>query len=237
MSSALAFRCHFPPDFRQVFENICLKSDEKWRENPLRLAHPGFQRCPSALIHQQPAQRATPCINFMEKNHPAPEWGPTPGIGHIHLKVADLERSIAFYRDVLGFELTQRFGRQAAFLSFGGYHHHLGLNTWQSVNGRSPTPGSTGLYHFAIVYPTRAALAQAAARLIKSGVALDGAADHGVSPAVYFRDPDNNGVELYWDKPREEWPRTDDGELSMSTDYLDLESLLAEAEAVEPEPV
>jgi len=175
--------------------------------------------------------------NLMEKNLTAPDWGPTPGIGHIHLKVADLERSIAFYRDVLGFELTQRFGRQAAFLSFGGYHHHLGLNTWQSADGSSPTPGTTGLYHFAIVYPTRVALARAAARLVKSGVTLDGAADHGVSQAVYFRDPDNNGVELYWDKPREEWPRNEEGELSMSTDYLDLESLLAEAEAVEPEPV
>ena len=165
----------------------------------------------------------------MNIKQPAPDWGPTPRIGHIHLKVSDLERSIAFYRDVLGFELTQRFGRQAAFLSFGGYHHHLGLNTWQSEGGLAPTPGATGLFHFAIVYPTRAALAGAVARLLEAGVALDGAADHGVSEAVYFRDPDQNGLELYWDKPKEEWPTTTEGELAMDTRALDLEGLLAEA--------
>lgn len=165
----------------------------------------------------------------MNIKQPAPAWGPTPGIGHIHLKVSDLDRSIAFYRDVLGFELTQRFGRQAAFLSFGGYHHHLGLNTWQSEGGPMPTPGATGLFHFAIVYPSRAALAGAVARLLEAGVTLDGAADHGVSEAVYFHDPDQNGVELYWDKPKEEWPTTPEGELAMGTRSLDLESLLAEA--------
>jgi catechol 2,3-dioxygenase len=165
----------------------------------------------------------------METIQTAPDWGPTtPGIGHIHLKVADLERSIAFYRDVLGFELTQRFGRHAAFLSFGGYHHHLGLNTWQSEGGPAPTPGATGLYHFAVLYPSRAALAGAVVGLLKAGVSLDGVADHGVSEAVYFRDPDQNGVELYWDKPREQWPRMDNGDLAMFTHRLDLDDLLAE---------
>jgi len=154
---------------------------------------------------------------------------PQTRIGHVHLKVADLERAINFYRNVLGFDVTQRYGRNAAFLSAGGYHHHIGLNTWESENGAAPAPGTTGLYHLAIVYPTRAALADALRRLIASKIALDGASDHGVSEALYLRDPDNNGVELYWDRPQEQWPRTASGDLAMHTRPLDLESLLNES--------
>ena len=150
-------------------------------------------------------------------------------IGHVHLKVADLERALLFYRDVLGFELTQRLGNQAAFLSAGGYHHHIGLNTWESGGGPRPAPGSTGLYHTAILYPTRAALADALRRLRKAGIPLEGAADHGVSEALYLSDPDGNGVELYWDRPMESWPRTPGGELAMFTRALDLRELLTEA--------
>lgn len=150
-------------------------------------------------------------------------------IGHVHLKVADLERAIAFYRDVLGFELTQRFGPSAAFLSAGGYHHHIGLNTWESAGGSPPAPGTTGLFHVAILYPSRTALGDALQRLMKAGVPLEGAADHGVSEALYLRDPDGNGVELYWDRPQAEWPRTPDGGLAMFTKALDLHSLLAAA--------
>lgn len=150
-------------------------------------------------------------------------------IGHVHLKVADLERAIAFYRDALGFELTQRYGRQAAFLSAGGYHHHIGLNTWQSQGGSPPPAGTTGLYHLAILYPARAQLAEALRRLIAAGIPLEGASDHGVSDALYLRDPDGNGVELYWDRPKEQWPRTADGQLNMVTNPLDLEALLKEA--------
>ena len=150
-------------------------------------------------------------------------------IGHVHLKVADLERSLAFYRDVLGFEVTQRYGSQAAFLSAGGYHHHLGLNTWESAGGQPPPPGSTGLYHVAILYPTREELADAVRRVVQAGVRLDGAADHGVSEAVYLRDPDGNGVELYRDRPAEQWPRTKEGELAMVTEPLDLKTLLQAA--------
>jgi catechol 2,3-dioxygenase len=155
---------------------------------------------------------------------------PRVDIGHVHLKVADIERSLAFYRDVLGFDLMQRMGDQAAFLSAGGYHHHIGLNTWESEAGSPPPPGSTGLYHFAIRYPTRAALADALQRLMRAGIPLDGASDHGVSEALYLRDPDQNGVELYWDRPREEWPRTPEGELAIGTWRLDLESLLRPSE-------
>lgn len=147
-------------------------------------------------------------------------------IGHVHLKVADLERAIAFYRDVLGFEVTERFGRRAAFLSAGGYHHHIGLNTWESQGGEPPAAGTTGLYHAAILYPTRADLADALRRLLAHGVRIDGAADHGVSEAIYLRDPDGNGLELYWDRPRERWPRNADGTLAMFTEALDLEALL-----------
>jgi catechol 2,3-dioxygenase len=149
-------------------------------------------------------------------------------IGHVHLRVADLERSLAFYRDVLGFDLTQRFRSQAAFLSAGGYHHHLGLNTWESAGGQPPPPGATGLYHVAIQYPTRAELAAAVRRVLKAGIPLEGAADHGVSEAIYLHDPDHNGVELYWDRPKEEWPRAADGSLAMLTRHLDLDGLLAE---------
>jgi catechol 2,3-dioxygenase len=147
-------------------------------------------------------------------------------IGHVHLKVADLDRALAFYCGVLGFELQQRFGSSAAFISAGGYHHHIGLNTWESAGGSPPLPRSTGLYHLAILYPTRAALADALRRLIAAGVELDGASDHGVSEALYLRDPDENGVELYWDRPKEKWPRTPDGELAMFTRALDLDALL-----------
>jgi catechol 2,3-dioxygenase len=144
------------------------------------------------------------------------------------LKVADLERSLGFYRDVLGFELTQRFGSQAAFLSADGYHHHLGLNTWESAGGQPPPPGATGLYHVALLYPTRAALADAARRVLKAPIPLEGASDHGVSEAIYLRDPDHNGVELYWDRPKDQWPRVADGSLAMFTHRLDLDGLLAE---------
>ena len=154
---------------------------------------------------------------------------PEARIGHVHLKVADLERAITFYRDVLGFEVTQRMGNSAAFLSAGGYHHHIGLNTWESYGGQAPAAGTTGLYHLAIVYPTRAELGDALRRLLQARVPLDGASDHGVSEALYLRDPDGNGVELYWDKPQDEWPRKD-GELAMVTRPLDLKALLAAAE-------
>jgi catechol 2,3-dioxygenase len=149
-------------------------------------------------------------------------------IGHVHLKVADLDRALGFYRDVLGFGLTQRYGSQAAFLSAGGYHHHIGLNTWKSSGGSPPPAHATGLYHLAILYPTRTELADALRRLIEAGVPLEGASDHGVSEALYLRDPDGNGVELYWDRPKDEWPRTPDGELAMFTHPLDLEALLKE---------
>ena len=149
-------------------------------------------------------------------------------IGHVHLKVADIERALGFYQGVLGFELTGRYGKQAAFLSAGGYHHHIGLNTWESEGGSPPPPGSTGLYHVAIRYPTRAALADALRRVRNAGIHLDGASDHGVSEALYLRDPDENGIELYWDRPREEWPRRPDGGFTMVTRPLDLESLLSD---------
>ena len=155
-------------------------------------------------------------------------------IGHVHLKVADLERALGFWRDVLGFELTQRYGAQAAFVSAGGYHHHIGLNTWESRGGQPPPAGTTGLYHVAVRYPTRAALADALRRLIEGGVSLDGASDHGVSEALYLRDPDQNGVELYWDRPREEWPRDRDGAIAMTTRALDLEGLLRESDVQAP---
>jgi catechol 2,3-dioxygenase len=157
---------------------------------------------------------------------------PGTRIGHVHLKVADLERAIGFYCDVLGFELTQRYGRQAAFVSAGGYHHHIGLNTWESEGGGSPPRGTTGLYHIAILYPTRAALADALRRVLAARIPLDGASDHGVSEALYLRDPDENGVELYWDRPKEMWPRQPDGTLAMYTRRLDLADLLSEAGVV-----
>ena len=149
-------------------------------------------------------------------------------IGHVHLKVADLQRALDFYCGVLGFTLTQRYGEQAAFIAAGGYHHHIGLNTWDSLGGRPPPRGSTGLFHTAILYPNRAALADALRRLTKAGIPLDGASDHGVSQALYLRDPDQNGVELYWDRPEKDWPRAPDGSLAMITAPLDLEDLLAQ---------
>jgi catechol 2,3-dioxygenase len=148
----------------------------------------------------------------------------------VHLKVADLDRALAFYCDVLGFELTQRYGDQAAFIAAGSYHHHIGLNTWESKGGSPPPAGSTGLYHFAILYPTRSALADALKRLMAADIPLDGASDHGVSEALYLRDPDGNGLELYWDRPATEWPRTSDGHLAMHTRRLDLDALLREAD-------
>ena len=162
-----------------------------------------------------------------QKSDPKP-IDPRVGIGHVHLKVADLERALNFYCGMLGFELTQRFGSQAAFVSAGGYHHHIGLNTWESKGGKPPAPGTTGLFHTAILYPTRATLADALRRVLAAGVEIDGAADHGVSEAIYLRDPDQNGVELYHDRPREQWPRTPGGELAMFTRALDLDGLLAE---------
>jgi catechol 2,3-dioxygenase len=149
-------------------------------------------------------------------------------IGHVHLKVADLDRALAFYCGVLGFELMQRYGSEAAFISAGGYHHHIGLNTWESRGGAPPPPGTTGLFHLAIVYPSRPALADALRRLIAAGIPLDGASDHGVSEALYLRDPDENGVELYRDRPQAEWPRGPDGQLAMYTRQLDLSDLLRE---------
>jgi catechol 2,3-dioxygenase len=154
---------------------------------------------------------------------------PGTRIGHVHLKVADLERALGFYCGVLGFALMQRYGEQAALISAGGYHHHIGLNTWESHGGSPPPPGTTGLFHTAILYPTRAALADALRRLIAAGISLDGASDHGVSEALYLRDPDQNGVELYWDRPNEAWPMTPDGNLAMHTRRLDLDDLLREA--------
>jgi catechol 2,3-dioxygenase len=154
-------------------------------------------------------------------------------IGHVHLKVADLDRAVAFYRDVLGFTVQQYFGDKAAFLGAGGYHHHIGLNTWESKGGRPPAAGHTGLFHAAILYPTRADLADALRRVTEAGVAIDGAADHGVSEAIYLRDPDGNGLELYRDRPEAEWPRDAEGGLAMGNAPLDLHALLAEAKAAQ----
>jgi catechol 2,3-dioxygenase len=154
---------------------------------------------------------------------------PRVSIGHVHLKVADLERALGFWQGVLGFEVQQRMGQSAVFLSAGGYHHHLGLNTWESRGGSPPSPRSTGLYHVAILYPDRATLADALRRVLAAGIPLEGASDHGVSEAIYLRDPDGNGVELYRDRPMAEWPRDEDGELAMTLDPFDLQALLAEA--------
>jgi catechol 2,3-dioxygenase len=164
-------------------------------------------------------------------SRPSRPIAPGVRIGHVHLKVADLERALSFYCGVLGFELIQRRGNQAAFVSAGGYHHHIGLNTWESAGGPPPAPGSTGLYHLAILYPARAELADALRRLTAAGIELDGASDHGVSEALYLRDYDQNGVELYWDRPREQWPVNARGELEMFTRRLNLKGLLAEGGA------
>ena len=154
---------------------------------------------------------------------------PGTKIGHVHLKVADIERSLDFYCGVLGFEEVQRYGESAAFISAGGYHHHIALNTWESLGGSPPPPGTTGLYHLAVLYPSRAALADALRRLLDAGIGLEGASDHGVSESLYLRDPDGNGVEFYRDRPEDEWPRNADGSLAMYTRRLDLASLLREA--------
>ena len=155
---------------------------------------------------------------------------PGTRIGHVHLKVADLERATAFYSGVLGFHIIQKYGTQAGFLSDGDYHHHIGLNTWESAGGNPPPPGTTGLYHTAFLYPTRADLARALKRVLAAGIQLDGAADHGVSEALYLRDPDQNGVELYWDRPKADWPLDDEGHLAMVNSRLDLGNLLALAD-------
>jgi catechol 2,3-dioxygenase len=153
-------------------------------------------------------------------------YGPSMRIGHVHLKVANIERALGFWRDVLGFEVMQRHGSQVAFLSYGGYHHHIGLNTWESANGSPPPEGTTGLYHVAVLFDTRAELARALKRVLDAGIPLEGAADHGVSDAIYLRDPDGNGVEIYWDRPEAEWPRDSQGGIAMFTRALDLQSLL-----------
>ena len=156
---------------------------------------------------------------------------PRVDIGHVHLKVADIDRALGFYRDVLGFDVTQRYGDEAAFISAGGYHHHLGLNTWESRGGSPPPAGTTGLYHVAIRYPDRATLGNALRRLAEAGVPISGATDHGVSEAIYLRDPDGNGIELYWDRPEQEWPRQPGGDgVAMVSEPLDVRGLLAEAE-------
>jgi catechol 2,3-dioxygenase len=155
---------------------------------------------------------------------------PQTRIGHVHLTVSDLDRALGFYRDVLGFEVTSRYGRDAVFLSAGGYHHHIGLNTWAGRGAPAPAPGTTGLYHFAILYPDRKTLAEAVRRVLAAGVPLEGASDHGVSEAIYLRDPDGNGVELYRDRPEHEWPRGPDSSIAMQTHALDLDTLLAEAD-------
>ena len=167
-------------------------------------------------------------VSIMETKPNSPSIDSGVRIGHVHLKVADLDRALKFYCGVLGFELMQRFGSQAAFISAGGYHHHIGLNTWESKGGSPPPPGTTGLYHVAILYPTRASLADALRRLMAANIELDGAADHGVSEALYLRDPDKNGVELYRDRPQNEWPRTQSGEIAMYTRALNLSDLLSE---------
>jgi len=172
------------------------------------------------------ARRAANLAGAMPSENPPID--PRVRIGHVHLKVADLDRALGFYCGVLGFELMQRMGRQAAFVSAGGYHHHIGLNTWESAGGEPPPAGTTGLYHLAILYPSRAALADALRRVVRAGIPLDGASDHGVSEALYLSDPDRNGVELYRDRPPAEWPRDAAGKLAMSTRRLDLEALLAE---------
>ncbi len=164
----------------------------------------------------------------MNENSGAGTIDPRVRIGHVHLKVSDLERALGFYCGVLGFELMQRYGTQAAFVAAGGYHHHIGLNTWESAGGSAPAPGTTGLFHLAVLYPTRAALAAALRRLIAANIPLDGASDHGVSEALYLRDPDHNGVELYWDRPQDKWPRDANGGVAMFTRRLDLDDLLRE---------
>jgi catechol 2,3-dioxygenase len=180
-------------------------------------------------------------MDISQKHPTRPQNGGRPisqgvRIGHVHLKVANIERALGFYCGVLGFELIARFGEEAAFISAGGYHHHIGLNTWESYGGSPPPPGTTGLYHLAILYPTRTELSDALRRVIDAGIQLDGASDHGVSEALYLRDPDENGVELCWDRPRDKWPHLPDGRLHIFTRALDLDSLLQETLETQNEP-
>src|SRR5262249_5040075 len=192
--------------------------------SPDSLQHAGLRQRPRAAMSTAP-----PRLKPLADHRPTRPIADGARIGHVHLRVADLDRALSFYCGVLGFELMERRGNEAAFVSAGGYHHHIGLNTWESAGGAPPPPGSTGLYHLAILYPTRAALGDALRRVLAAGIALDGASDHGVSEALYLRDYDQNGVELYWDRPREAWPINENGELAMGTRRLDLEDLLAEA--------
>lgn len=178
---------------------------------------------------QAPGVLSVECIGSKDTEQMQFKTDAETRVGHIHLKVANLDRAVAFYQDVMGFEVQQRHGQDVAFLSAGGYHHHIGLNTWESAGGTPPEPGRTGLYHVAFVYPDRPALARTLKSVIEAGVEIDGASDHGVSEAIYFRDPDGNGIEIYWDKAQTEWPRNADGSLNMWTRRLDLQALLAEA--------
>jgi catechol 2,3-dioxygenase len=189
---------------------------------------PAQRKRPCNTSHQADSQSRLISSKVFKMSVPI---DPGVRIGHVHLKVSDLERAVAFYSGVLGFEVMQRFGSQAAFLAVGGYHHYIGLNTWESAGGSPPPRGATGLYHFAILYPTRAALANALHRLREAGIEIDGAADHGVSEALYLHDPDGNGIELYWDRPPADWPRTPDGSIDMYTRRLDLSALMAEIRA------
>ena len=187
----------------------------------------------ASLLHASDVPTETSDPSYLDAQQPesasvSPPIHPAVRIGHVHLKVADLERALAFYCGVLGFQLTQRYGKQAAFVSAGGYHHHIGLNTWETLGGSPPPAGTTGLYHLAILYPTRAELADALQRLVRAGIRLDGASDHGVSEALYLRDPDENGVELYWDRPKSQWPHDAEGKIEMFTRRLDLDGLRAE---------
>jgi catechol 2,3-dioxygenase len=182
-----------------------------------------------AIIHNTRFPTAQTGVSVAVMSHSTSAIHPGVRIGHVHLKVADLKRSLAFYQGVLGFQITQRYGTGAVFLSAGGYHHHIGLNTWESAGGSAPPPGTTGLFHVAILYPSRALLADALRRITEAGIQLDGAADHGVSEALYLRDPDQNGVELYWDRPENEWPRDANGGIAMFTRGLDLSALFREA--------
>ncbi len=209
---------------RRSYELVTARLPKKVRA-ALGLASSWPNRREQHTAHLQVAKAGSEPGTLLAANLPI---HPDVRIGHVHLKVADLRRALDFYVGVLGFELTQRYGAQAAFVSAGGYHHHIGLNTWESLGSPPPPPGSTGLYHTAIVYPTRAALADAFRRLLSAKIPLDGASDHGVSEALYLRDPDQNGVELYWDRPPSAWPRNTQGGLAMTTMPLDLDSLLTE---------
>ena len=201
----------------------------RWRlaSPPCSRAATTWRRCRGSSVPRSRASEGADRASTSARSTPA-------SIGHVHLKVADIDRSLDFYCGVLGFELMTRFGDQAAFISAGGYHHHIGLNTWESKGGPPPPPGTTGLYHVAIRYPSRAALADALRRLVEAGIPLDGASDHGVSEALYLRDPDGNGVELYRDRPRDEWPRDENGGLTMYTRPADLQGILDEAENYVP---